>query len=293
MAGYVPRVLLCGDESSFKNAASEMPIEIVGKISFKGSAERGEIYIFNNPEDAFAYVPKDFRIFLNGEEISVDELKKILDGTADYIVFDDGMEIIARQNDLHANRIIEQAVTRETLFRQARHNFYAPKILYDLADLLRDNKISRLLDVDALFAETDFFLFDDLFPTVDAVAENLEPIHESFYRRIYASLDDCRFKIYDALLIAEREPQSFVDTLIETNDLAATIVTFARKNSALENWLVNNAAAFEKIVGFKSACRKIFASTSSRTRIPNSTRCPKVTKSFTPDTLKPSKLSAT
>ncbi len=247
MASYVPRILLCGDVNSFKNAVN-MAVEVVGKISFIGSPERGENYIFAKAEDALAFVPKELRIFLDGAEISVDALKKILDGTADYIVFDDGRELIGRQNDLCSIRILEQVIPRETLFRQARRNFYAPSNFYSLAKILRDNKISRLLDVDALFAETDFFMFDDLFQLkIDAVNENAEPIHENFYGKIYRTLDECKFKFFDALLMAERSPENFIDALIETDGLADVIVTFARKNSALENFLAAQSDAFDKI----------------------------------------------
>ena len=246
MAGYVPRVLLCGDVNSFQNAAN-MAVEVVGKISFIGSAERGINPIFAKAEDAMAYVPEDLHIFLDGVEISVDALKKILDGTADYIVFDDGKEFIGRYYDLNSLRIAEQVIVRENLFRQARRNFYAPSNFFGLAKILRDNKISRLLDVDALFAETDFFMFAEKFPNVDAVGQNLEPIHENFYGKIFGTLDDCKFKFFDALLIAERSPENFIDALIDTESLSEVIVTFARKNSALENFLTTHADAFEKI----------------------------------------------
>lgn len=243
---YVPRILLCGDVNSFR-AAANMPVEIVGQISFVGSPERGENYIFPNPDDLAAYVPKDFHIFLNGEEISSDELRKILDGTADYIVFDDAGEYVARNNDLVSLKILGRFIPRENLFRQARHNFYTYQNLEPLAKILRDNKISRLLDVDGLFAETDFFLFMEKFPSVDGVGKNFEPIHENFYGKTFDTLEDCRFRFYDAIFLAEREPAEFIDALIETETLSEKILTFARKNSALENFLTANANLFEKI----------------------------------------------
>ena len=247
MASYVPRILLCGDVNSFRGAV-KMPVEVVGKISFIGSPEHGDTPIFARDKDELAFVPKELRIFLDGVEISVDALKKILEGTADYIVFNDDKELIGRHYDLISIRIIEQVLARDNLFRQARRNFYAPSNFHSLAKILRDNKIFRLLDVDALFAETDFFMFDDLFNLkIDAVNENAEPIHENFYGKIYRTLDDCKFKFFDALLIAERSPENFIDALIETDGLADVIVTFARKNSALEKFLSAQSDAFEKI----------------------------------------------
>ena len=247
--GYVPRILLCGDMNSFASAA-DMAVEVVGQISFMGSPERGENYLFTNLEDVLAYVPEELHIFLNGEEISADDLRKILDGAADYIVFDDSGEFVARHNDLMSLKIPERFITRETLFTQARRNFFAAQNFTELSEILRSKKISRVLDVDALLANTDFFLFPALFPTVDAVAEKPAPILESFYAKIYGSIAECRFQRYDALLLAEREPDNFIDALLATNDLSDAILTFARKNSALEKFLVGNANAFESAEKF-------------------------------------------
>ena len=245
MGGYVPRILLCGDIDSFRQAAN-MDVEIVGQISFTGAIERGENYVFANPKDLEIYVPGEIRIFLNGAEISADDLRKILNGTADYIVFDDA-EIIGRHNELYYLKIAEQAIPRETLFRQARRQFYSYSNFLTLTKILRDEKFSTLLDVDAAFAETDLFLFDWITAAVDAVGKNLEPIHENFYRKIYATPADCRFKFYDALLMIERTPADFIDAVLATNDLSDVIVTFARKNTALESWLTGNENIFEKI----------------------------------------------
>lgn len=241
--GYVPRILLCGKERSF----GDMAVEVVGHIAFTGSPERGDNYIFPKPEDVAAYVPKDLHIFLNGAEITADNLRGLLDGTVDYIVFDDAGEFGGRFNDLVSLKIVERFITRQALMTQARHNFYALTNMTRLADILRDNKIARVLDVDGLFADTDFFMSPLLFPTVDALGTDYAPIHENFYGWIYASLADCRFKTYDALLIAERSPADFIDALIETDNLADNILTFARKNSALEKFLTANENIFESI----------------------------------------------
>lgn len=245
MNGYIPRILLCGDVDSFRQAAN-MDVEIVGQISFTGATERGENYIFAEPEYLAAYVPGEIRIFLDGAEISADDLRKILNGTADYIVFDSA-ELIGRQNELYYLNIAEQAIPRETLFRQARRQFYSYRNFLTLTEILRDEKISTLLDVDAAFAETDCFLFDVGGVSVDAVGKNFEPIHENFYCKIYATPADCRFKFYDALLMIERTPVDFIDALLATNNLSDVIVTFARKNTALESWLNGNENIFDKI----------------------------------------------
>ena len=251
--GYVPRILLCGDLNSFLDAAGDMEVEIIGQISFTGSPESGENYVFPNPEDVLHYKPKNFHAFLNAEEITVEELRKILDGAADYIVFDSEGEYIGRYNDLYSLKFFEQFITRETLFRQARRNFYSAQNFAKLSEILRENKISRLLDADNFLYETDLFMFPEAFPKVDTIAKNSsgnDLIAENFYRQTYGSLNDCRFKIYDAIYINERSPEEFIDIILETNALSEKILTFARKNSALESFLTTNENAFEKISAF-------------------------------------------
>lgn len=247
---YVPRILLCGDVNSFQSAAGDMAVEIIGEISFTGSAERGENFIFVRHDCMDYYKPSEIKIFLNGAEISADELRKLLDGAVDYIVFDDARNFIGRRNDLHSLGLAERYITRENLFRQARHNFYSAKNLETLSEILRDNKISSLLDVDGIFHETDYFMLPEKFPTVEGVIPKPEPILENFYEKIYGSLADCRFKFYDAIFIGERGPENFINVLLEANDLAENILTFARKNSALEKFLAANENAFEKILRF-------------------------------------------
>ena len=251
--GYVPRILLCGNLNSFLDAAGDMEVEIIGQISFTGSPESGENYVFANPEDALHYTPKNFHAFLNGEEITVEELRKILDGAADYIVFDKNDEYIGRHNDLYSLKFFDRFIPRETLFRQARHNFYSTRNFIKLSKLLRENKISRLLDADNFLYETDFFMFPEAFPKIDTIAKNPngnDLIAENFYEQTYGSLNDCQFRIYDAILINERSPEEFIDIILETDALSENILTFARKNTALESFLAANENAFEKISAF-------------------------------------------
>lgn len=247
---YVPRILLCGDVESFRNAAGDMAVDIVGQISFTGSAERGENFVFSRHHFMDYYKPGEIKIFLNGTEISADALRKILDGTADYIVLDRNEEFIGRRNDLHSLGLAERYITRDNLFRQARHNFYSTQNMELLAKILHGNEISNVLDVDGIFYETDYFLFPEKFPRVEGVISKPEPILENFYGKIYSSLADCRFKFYDAIFIGEREPDEFIDALITTEALTEKILTFARKSSALENFLTANENIFEKVSAF-------------------------------------------
>ncbi|MBQ3727525.1 MAG: DUF4422 domain-containing protein [Selenomonadaceae bacterium] len=249
---YIPRILLCGELSSFTEAAADMAVEVVGKISFTGSPERGENFLFPKPKDLLAFKPKDLHIFLDGKEISAEELRKILSGTADYIVFDDKNEFAVRYNDLFSLKIFDQFIPRETLFHQARKNFHSDQNLLNLSKIVREKNFSRLLDADGLFRETDFFMLYESFPKVEGVVKEREPILENFYEKIYGSLAECRFKFFDALLLAERTPEEFIDVMLESDGLSENILTFARKNSALEKFLSANENIFEKISAFPS-----------------------------------------
>ena len=241
--------------------------EVVGKVSFRGAAERGEFFLFRNLSelDNLPFDESSFKIFLNGAEISADTLKRQLGIsneknsnsqqltansstllTADYIVFDNRSEF----------GLQDRFITRETLIKYEAENFFSLKNLTSLGELLSQLKISRVLDVDAFLAKNDF-VFVSNFPDVevDAIDKNSFaekfPIVENLYRKIYYSLADCRFKNFDALLLtAERTPEEFIDVLIETDSLSENILTFVRKDSALEKFLVANENAFEKISAF-------------------------------------------
>ena len=250
---FVPRILLCGDEKNF----SSLKVQIVGKISFKGAAERNEVFLFRTLEDLdkLPFDERSFQIFLDGEEISVGALKKFLDGTADYIVFDDGDELICRFNELYRLGLRDRFLTRETLVTYAAENFYSPQNVMKLGELLRDLEISRLLDADTFLAKNDLAYVN--FPTVELEAVDEKffakkfPVVENLYGKIYSSLAACRLKNFDAVLLTkERSPEEFVDALIETDALAENIFVFVRKNSALEKFLSANENSFEKISAF-------------------------------------------
>ena len=255
---YIPRVLLCGDMKKFLTATQSRTIDIIGQISFKGAAERGEFRLFRWISDLndLPFNEADFQIFLDGKEISCDALKKIMDASADYIVFESGDEFIHRFNELYQLGLFDRFITRETLMKYAADNFYSLQNNLDLNKLLREQKIFRLLDVDNFLAKNDMFYdFDIADMEIEAVDKNSFakkfPVVENLYGKIYSSLDDCRFKNYDALfLTAERSPEEFIDVLIETDSLAENIFTFVRKGSALEKFLAANENAFEKILRF-------------------------------------------
>ncbi len=231
-------------------------VEIIGQISFKGAAEREEpiklIYNFDELKKE-PLKPEDFQIFLDGAEISFDALKKVLDGTADYIVFEQTEELFRRAQELYAIGFEEKFITMEALQKYARDNFYSVKNARILVATFSQLKVSRLLDVDNFFAKNDFFYtwFNHSVAIeavdVDSFAKKY-PIVGNVYNKIYTSLNECRLKKYDAIIVtAERTLEEFFDLMIETNDMAENILVFVRKNSSLNSLIEEHKIIFDKI----------------------------------------------
>ena len=224
LSKYIPRILLCGDADNFlpENPAQ---IEIVGQIDFV-----------------------DEKIFLDDAEISGDELRKILDDAADYLLFDDSAKLVAHFDDF-APEVNEKFITRDALLKYAGNNFFSPTNAETLMNFIREQKISGLLDADNFFARNDFFYADGI--EVDGLNVDTKnfPFAANFYGKIFSSLDDCYLQTYDAILFtADRDADEIFDALIATDGMSENIFVFVRKNSALESWLAENSVAFAEIV---------------------------------------------
>ncbi len=245
---YKPKILWRGRSNHLPNA------QVVGEISFRGAAERGEFIIPANVAAADDYKINngDFQIFLDGKEISVDALKNILDGAADYIVIESHDEFLLRFRELYALGLIDRVITLPTLCNYATNNFFSLNNAVQIFNLIHALKLERTLDVDGFFAKNDYYMFPEFNSKIAGVAEvESYPALRNFYVEIYPSLAEFRYKFFDALLLTdERTPEEFIDALIEADALAENILTFARKNSALEKFLAANENAFEKISSF-------------------------------------------
>ena len=240
---YIPRILLCGNEKKFLN----LNVKVIGLIKFRGAAERGEFIVPTNAAaaDRFTLDEADFKIFLNGAEISVDTLRKILDGTADYIVIESHDEYLFRFRELYALKLIDRVITVPTLLTYATDNFFSLNNASQIFNLIRG---LRVLDADEYFLKNDYCMFPDANHKIAGVVEGVD---YHFYKETYSALADCRFKFFDALLLTkDRTPEEFIDTLIETDDLSEKIFAFVRRGSELEDWLATNERAFEKVSRF-------------------------------------------
>ena len=222
-------------------------IDIVGKISFKGAAERGEFVVPNNAEaaDKFKLAEDSFKIFLDGKEISSDALKKILDGAADYIVIENHDEYLLRFRELYALKLTDRVITVPTLLTYATKNFFSLNNAVQIFNLIRK---LRVLDFDAFFERNDYYMFPDANHKIAGV---IDAEFSHFYAEIFRTFEDCRFRFFDALLLtAERTPEEFIDTLIDNDALAENIFVFVRRGSSLEKFLAAHENIFEKISRF-------------------------------------------
>ena len=244
---YKPKILLRGGNENIPTA------QIVGKISFEGAAERGEFIVPSNAEAAENYKLNegDFKIFLDGKEISVDALKRILDGAADYIVFESRGEYLLRFRELYALKLIDRVITLPTFLHYAADNFFSLNNAVQIFNLIHALKLFRTLDVDGYFAKNDYYMFPEFKSKIAGVTNDDYPALKNFYAEIYSSLEDCRYRFFDALLLTkDREPAEFIDALIETDALSENVLTFARKNSELEDFLSANEKSFDKVQTF-------------------------------------------
>ena len=253
---YIPKILLCGDRENFLQKIGDRPVEIVGQISFKGAYERGEVKSYYDFSDLLneKFNPEDFQIFWDGMELSFDELKKFMDGAADYIVFENNSEFVVRFNELFLLGLNEKALTADSLLKYADDNFYCYTNKWVFLQFLYEMKFSRVLDVDNFFVNSDlFYLLLNPSLQIDSIDKNplaeKFPLVENFCRKTYTALEECNLKHYDALLItADRSPEEFIELLKATQGMSGKVLLFARKNSLLSNWLKQNESVFAKVI---------------------------------------------
>ena len=224
---YIPRVLICGDVEEFRKKIGDKPAEIVGQVIFQKIGD-------------------DVKLFFDGQSLTDDDIKKLLDGTADYLVFVDALELHYYRKKSSLNFCV---ISVEFFARNFHDGFFSYNAFNLLRSLLNKRKDSGLvLDFDRYLVKSNYHTLQDFNIEFDCIAENFYPIMENVYRKIYRSFDECKFHHFDALLLtAERTPEEFIDVVIETNDLAEEIWTFIRKNSPLENWMRTNHTIFEDV----------------------------------------------
>ena len=207
--GFVPKILLCGDEQEFLSQVSNRLFKIVGRFGDK-------------LQDLPAVI------------------KFLQSGAADYLIFVKLKEYRnfiseARKEGFHSPKI----VTLDEFNSFPREYFYDVESEVLLIRQLKATAIKTLLDVDAYFAQGKLFTkLDNDLTEIECISEEpLLTIKENICTRTYKSLAEVGFKRYDAALIVERKPDDFDAMFDRLKDTSSTVITFARTASELERHL--------------------------------------------------------
>ncbi|MBR3499461.1 MAG: DUF4422 domain-containing protein [Selenomonadaceae bacterium] len=230
MATYVPRVLVCGSMEEFIKKIGNKPVEVVGQI------------LFDKTDDGA-------KLFLGGRALTDENIRLLLDGAADYLIFVDALDFYYFLKKFSPS---SQVVPVETFVRKIHGGFSSKETFLFLEGLLIAKKIGRALDFDAFLAASGFRMHTIGFNSaVDCLAEKVHPIMENVYGKIFRAFDECKFHHFDALILSkERSPEEFVDALIKTDALSENIFAFVRKNSALEKFLAAQENFFASVERF-------------------------------------------
>lgn len=229
MATYVSCVLICGDVEEFKEKIGDKPVEIVGQINFEKTGD-------------------EVKLFFGEQSLTGEDIKNLLDSTADYLIFVDTFEYGYYFEKFPRNL---QVASIEVFTKKFLNGYFPFNILLMLTKLLNQKNFGRVLDFDTFFVKSNFCTQSYFNVKVEGLAENLYPIMENIYGKIYHSFDECKFHIFDAIILTkERTPEEFIDVVIETDALTENIWVFVRRNSELESWLKVNKKFFASIYYF-------------------------------------------
>ena len=234
---FVPRILLCGDEAEFLARVGQRPFKIVGHAQIVGEVDGQPLNFL-----------QDGKIFLDGKIQHVNELLNALTGGGiDYLVFNSTRDTDIFRSVIYVAKIYSpKVITLEFFKSMPREFFYDVHADMQLMFRLKTVGIKTLLDVDAYFAKGVLFTnTNDDTTAIDCVSDKpMLPIKENFYRRVYKNFAEVGFRRYDAALIAERSPVDFVAKFVELENFSERVITFARKDSELERYIIANAGMF-------------------------------------------------
>ncbi len=230
---FVPRILIAGDEELARNSIGDKPCEILGTL---------KLNFFNDF--------KSLQIFSGEKALTLEDLKNILTGTADYIVFTDINEFVKCFAFLAGLGQGGQLVSLNTFTEKIHDEFFSTMNVSYFFVALKESKAKSLLDFDAFLAKNDLRIFKPVNCEIDCVSGSVDvnPIMENIYRRVYDSFSKCKFHRYDYILFTnERTPEELEEIFEKTKDTAQNILVFARANSPAERFITgiqNNFAKF-------------------------------------------------
>ena len=135
IVAYIPRVLVCGSVEEFRKKIGDRPAEVVGQVIFQ-------------------MIGDDVKLFFYGQSLTDEDIKKLLDGTADYLVFVDNFELHYYRKKFSLNFCV---ISVEFFVRNFHDGFFSYNAFNLLRGLLNTRKDSVLvLDFDRYFIKSNY-----------------------------------------------------------------------------------------------------------------------------------------
>lgn len=237
---FVPKILICGDKAEFLARIGQRPFKLVGEVNFVGEAEGQQFHFL-----------RDGKFSIDGKLHNYPELINILKGGGtDYLVFNDSRESSAISNVLKSIGCARSQLVSLREFKTMQIDaFYDVDSDNQLMMFLKSEGIKTLLDINAHFAKSQLLTkgINDL-TQIDCISEEeLLPIKENIYSRIYKKFSDCQFRHYDAALVYGETNIDFITTFSALEGITDAVITFAQYGSEFEKYLGANVSFFERI----------------------------------------------
>ena len=163
--------------------------------------------------------------------IQTKKFNQVVKKNFDYIAFVDDGEYMKHRDYL--TKIIEgsQVTTTDFLLKNPPKNFYSYRNQYLLYEIIARRNILSLLDYDSYFASGQMYLKSSALKCpIDSICEKKNyPLIDSFYEKIFNSVEDCRLNHYDCILLTAQRNSSELLKIIEST-MANEYIIFNRKS---------------------------------------------------------------
>lgn len=196
------------------------------------------VIVVGNVDELYAQLEPDRRVNVVAVVEDITQLRSI-ETQFDYIVFTDHLNYFRSIKNFAANAV-GRIVTADFFARNVRANFYSYHNDALLLRLLLQKRVRAMLDVDAYFARSQYYIkpapLERL--TVDAIRAMPFAINDNFYSRVYNSLDECRLRHYNVVLLtAERNVDELRAEFSRLSDQADEFIVFVRRSTDLKDAL--------------------------------------------------------
>ncbi len=214
---FVPNIIVVGDANKFRAALPlNRPVNIVGAVDANG----------------------------------LDALQSLVNQNPfDYIIFTDYLDYLRCARAIQAPG---RVVTADFFIHNVRHNFYAYHNDGLLFRLLYQKHTQSLLDVDAFFDNSQYYIKPAALSqvTVEGLrGSNNFAINDNIYSRVFDSAVECRFRHYNVVLLtAERDVDELRAEIDRFSDNADEFIIFVRHGVDTEN-LFDDAQSVNAVNG--------------------------------------------